>query len=105
MATIKRFLGGLGRGLAKLTKLIRGHDDAAFLKYLLHRLKPYKAAIATALVLLIVAAGSELALGKAFSQVIDRGFKSAHDNSIDRHFLVLYCLVLTFAIATCSRAF
>jgi ATP-binding cassette subfamily B protein len=53
----------------------------------------------------VIGAGSELALGKAFSKVIDRGFTSAHDDSIDHHFQVLYCLVLTFAIATCARAF
>jgi len=72
---------------------------------LLQRLRPYKSAIGIALVLLVIGAGSELALGKAFSKVIDRGFTSAHDDSIDHHFQVLYCLVLTFAIATCARAF
>ena len=105
MATNTSLFGSIRRGLGVLGKLIRGDADSAFLKYLLQRLRPYKAAIAIALILLVISAGSELALGKAFSQVIDRGFTSAHDNSIDHHFQVLYCLVLTFAIATCTRAF
>ena len=57
---------------------------------LLQRLRPYKAAIAIALILLVISAGSELALGKALSRVIDRGFSSTQGNSIDSHFLVLY---------------
>ena len=105
MATNTPLFGNLRRGTSALARLIRGDADSAFLKYLLQRLRPYKTAIAIALVLLVIAAGSELALGKAFSKVIDRGFTSAHDNSIDRHFEVLYCLVLTFAAATCARSF
>src|SRR4051794_11767970 len=105
MATNRPFRGRIGRGLGAFTKFARGEADSAFLKYLLQRLRPYKSAIGIALVLLVIGAGSELALGKAFSKVIDRGFTSAHDDSIDHHFQVLYCLVLTFAIATCARAF
>jgi ATP-binding cassette subfamily B protein len=105
MPTKASLFGSLRRGWSTFAKLIRGDADSAFLKYLLRCLRPYKAAIAIALILLVVSAASELALGKAFSQVIDRGFTSAHDNSIDRHFQILYCLVLTFALATCTRSF
>src|SRR4051794_39056497 len=105
MAKSTRFFRAFNGGLGALSRLIQGDTDSAFLKYLLQRLRPYKTTIAIALVLLVLAAGSELALGKALSRVIDRGFTSAHNNSIDQHFLVLYCLVLTLAIATCTRSF
>jgi ATP-binding cassette subfamily B protein len=105
MATNTPFLGRIGRGLGALGKFASGDADSAFLTYLLQRLRPYKLAIAIALVMLVLGAGSELALVKAFSKVIDRGFTLAHDNSIDHHFQVLYGIVLTFAFATCARSF
>src|SRR5262245_57252339 len=101
-----RFDGSLSRGFQKLAGESRAiGSNSKFLALLLERLRPYKAQILIALVLLVIGAGSELAIGKALSRVIDHGFTSTNDGGIEHHFLVLYCVVLSFAAAGCARVF
>jgi ATP-binding cassette subfamily B protein len=66
-------------------------------------LRPYRNVIAGALVALIVAAGTVLAVGQAIRRLVDFGFGGDGDAFLDLYFGALLGVVLVLAIATYAR--
>ncbi|MEX0610883.1 MAG: ABC transporter transmembrane domain-containing protein [Pirellulales bacterium] len=80
--------------------------EANFLPFILYWLRPYKWLVVVSVLFLLISAAGELGIGKALSGVIDHGFGAdGYGGSIDRHFFVLYAVVLIFGVATCIRIF
>ena len=74
------------------------------LRRILPFLAPYKLVIVSAMVALIVSAGSVLAIGQAVRRVIDNGF-GAGGGLVDEYFLALMGIVCVLAAATFGRYF
>jgi ATP-binding cassette subfamily B protein len=68
-------------------------------------LKPYRLAMAGALVSLIVAAGTVLGLGQGLRVLIDRGFSAGDAGLLDRALLVLLAVIVLMAASTYGRFF
>jgi len=65
--------------------------------------RPYRLAVAGALVALVVAAAAVLAVGQAVRRVVDHGFMQEGEAFIDLYFLALFGVVTVLAIATFAR--
>jgi ATP-binding cassette subfamily B protein len=66
-------------------------------------LMPYKWWVAGAMVALIIAAGSVLAIGQALRRVVDLGFSVENAEFLDQYFLALLGIVAVLAFATFAR--
>ncbi len=66
-------------------------------------LSPYKGTIIKALIALVVAAGSTLAIPQAIRRIIDMGFSSVSVELINLYFLALMGIALVLATATFAR--
>lgn len=66
-------------------------------------LSPYKSTIFKALIALVVAAGSTLAIPQAIRSIIDMGFTSVSIDVINLYFLALLGVALVLAVATFCR--
>ena len=66
-------------------------------------LSPYKSTIIKALIALVVAAGSTLAIPQAIRRIIDMGFTSVSMDLINLYFLALLGVALVLALATFAR--
>ena len=64
---------------------------------------PYRSIMAMALVALVVAAGSMLAVGQALRRMIDHGFSADSIEFLDQYFLALFGVVAVLAMATFAR--
>jgi ATP-binding cassette subfamily B protein len=73
------------------------------LRRLLAYLVPYRLRIAGALVALVVAAGSVLALGQGLKYVIDAGFASGHPGLLDRALAGVIAVAVVMSAATWAR--
>ena len=73
------------------------------LRRLVAFLAPYKRRIAGALVALVVAAGSVLALGQGLKYVIDAGFSSGDPGLLDRALAGVIAVALVMSAATWAR--
>ena len=70
---------------------------------LFHFIAPYKALFSAAMVALVVAAGSTLAIFKSLELIVDEGLSASDPATIDSYFLGLLAVVLVLAIATFFR--
>jgi ATP-binding cassette subfamily B protein len=77
--------------------------SAAPLRRLVAFLAPYRLRIGGALLALIVAAGSVLALGQGLKHVIDAGFASGHPGLLDRALAAIVGVAIVMATATWCR--
>jgi ATP-binding cassette, subfamily B, bacterial len=75
------------------------------LRPLLPFLMPYRKVAALAVVVLLVAACTTLALPMAVGTVIDEGFVDASVGSVDRHFVLLFGLAAVLALFGAARFF
>ncbi|HRW29859.1 MAG TPA: ABC transporter transmembrane domain-containing protein, partial [Emcibacteraceae bacterium] len=66
-------------------------------------LSPYKSTIIKAMIALVVAAGSTLAIPQAIRRIIDMGFTSVSADLINLYFLALLGVAVVLAVATFSR--
>lgn len=66
-------------------------------------LSPYKSTIVKALIALVVAAASTLAIPQAIRRIIDMGFTSVSIEFINLYFLALLGVAITLALATFAR--
>lgn len=66
-------------------------------------LSPYKSTIIKALIALVVAAGSTLAIPQAIRRIIDMGFSSVSADLINLYFLALLGVAVVLAVATFAR--
>lgn len=78
-------------------------SDTGPLRRLLPFLRPYRRAIVLSLGMLLLAAGTMLAMPVALRYVIDAGITADRADSIDRYFLVLLFLAGLLAIFTALR--
>ena len=65
--------------------------------------KPYKYRILLAFLVLVIAAGTALALPVAVKYIIDQGFFLNQQAAIDRYFLVLLAIIIVMSIASATR--
>jgi ATP-binding cassette subfamily B protein len=77
--------------------------DIGQLRPLLAFLRPYRLRMLGALVALITAAGTVLALGSGLRLLVDQGFVRADEALLDRAVLVLFGVTLVMALATFAR--
>jgi len=68
-------------------------------------LKPYKLAIAGALIALILAASSVLVMGAGLRSLIDHGFSSGSEQLLDHALVGLLAIIVTLTAATYARFF
>ncbi len=80
----------------------RPRSNVAALRGMVRFVRPYGWRVAAALVALIFAAGSVLAIGQALRRVVDLGF-NADDPLLDFYFLALFGIVVLLAAATFGR--
>ena len=73
------------------------------LRAVLPFLRPYRPRIAGAVLCLVVAAGTVLALGQGLKALIDQGFAAGNARLLDHAALVLLAVVALLAIATYGR--
>ncbi len=73
------------------------------LKSIISFLSPYKLMVAGALVALVVAAGSTLAIFKSMELIIDQGFVANDPDAIDTYFAGLFGVIVILAISTFFR--
>ncbi len=64
---------------------------------------PYKKAVLGALIALVVAAGSTLAIGQAVRRMVDHGFSDQAGGIIDQYFAALFLVFVVLAAATFGR--
>ncbi len=77
--------------------------DISKLRGIVRFLAPYKLWVAGAMVALIVAAGSVLAIGQALRRVVDLGFSVENAAFLDQYFLALLGIVAVLAFSTFAR--
>jgi ATP-binding cassette subfamily B protein len=77
--------------------------DIGQLRPLLAFLRPYRLRMLGALVALVTAAGTVLALGSGLRLLVDEGFARADEALLDRAVLVLFGVTLVMALATFAR--
>lgn len=65
--------------------------------------KRYPGQLTLAMIALVIAAGSTLAMPQGLKMVIDRGFSASHAGEVDRSFAFLGIIVVTMGIATAVR--
>jgi len=81
----------------------RSAKDIKKLSALIRFVAPYKARFAFAMLALLVAAGTVLAIGQGLKHVIDQGFSSGNADTLDQALLTLVALLVVLGIATFSR--
>ena len=81
----------------------RSAKDIKKLAALIRFVAPYKSRFALAMVALLVAAGTVLAIGQGLKHVIDQGFTSGNADTLDKALLTLVGLLFVLGIATFSR--
>ncbi len=79
--------------------------DLKPLRRLLPFLKPYRLAIAGALMALTLAAATVLGLGQGLRILVDQGFAAGNAELLDRALLVLLGVIVLMAVATYGRFF
>jgi len=89
-------------GNAAAQSAARGRDLRP-LRWLLGFLRPYRAAVAGAVVALTVAAGTVLALGRGLASLIDRGFSTGDAALVDHAVLLLFGVTVVLAVASFAR--
>mgnify|MGYP003386686810 CR=1 FL=1 len=77
--------------------------DLRPLRMVVPYLKPYRWQIAGALLALIVAATTVLAIGAGLRLVVDQGFVTANPAMLDHSLALLFAVIVILAIATYSR--
>jgi ATP-binding cassette subfamily B protein len=75
------------------------------LRQVVRFLKPYKLAIAGALVALATAAGTVLALGFGLRRLVDEGFRDADTALLDQALIVMFGVIALLAAASYGRYF
>ncbi len=65
--------------------------------------KPYKLRILLAIVVLIIAAGSALAMPLAIRQIVDQGFFVGQQSKINYYFLVILAIVVVMSVFSAAR--
>ncbi|NKB22453.1 MAG: ATP-binding cassette domain-containing protein [Alphaproteobacteria bacterium] len=75
------------------------------LRGILPYLKPYKAAIAGALVALTVAASAVLVMGVGLRALVDHGFSAGNEELLDNALIGLLVIIVTLTAATYARFF
>ncbi len=75
------------------------------LRQVVRFLKPYKLAIAGALVALATAAGTVLALGFGLRRLVDEGFRGADTALLDQALIVMFGVIALLAAASYGRYF
>ncbi|MCK8515667.1 ABC transporter transmembrane domain-containing protein [Methylonatrum kenyense] len=73
------------------------------LKHLLRFLAPYRRQVLSAAILLVIAAGSVLAIGQGLRLVIDQGFLAGDPAALDRMLLLVLGIILIMASASALR--
>lgn len=73
------------------------------LKHLVRFLAPYRRQVLAAAILLIIAAGSVLAIGQGLRLVIDQGFLAGDPAALDRMLLLVLGIILIMATASALR--
>jgi len=79
------------------------NKDISQLSGIVRFLKPYKLWVLGAMVALIIAASSVLAIGQALRRVVDLGFSPENAAYLDQYFLALLGVVAVLAFATFGR--
>jgi len=77
--------------------------DLRPLKQVLPYLRPYRWSMVGALLALIAAASTVLAIGAGLRNVVDQGFVTANPAMLDRSLLLLFVVIVILAIATYAR--
>ncbi|MGE4221354.1 MAG: ABC transporter transmembrane domain-containing protein [Alphaproteobacteria bacterium] len=77
--------------------------DLGVLRRLSGYLRPYRWMVAGAMVALVIAAGTVLALGQGLRYLVDRGLAGGDEALLDRALVVLLCVVAVLAVATYAR--
>ena len=80
-----------------------GSRNVSQLRRLWRFLRPYRLAMAGALVALLVAAGAVLGLGQGLRYLVDRGFAAEDAALLDRALLVLFLVIGVMAAAIYAR--
>ena len=75
------------------------------LRPLLGYLKPYRSAVAGALVALVIAAATVMAMGQGMRALIDRGFRGGDEQLLDQALLALLVVIVVLAMASYARFF
>jgi ATP-binding cassette subfamily B protein len=75
------------------------------LRGLMPFLKPYTRTISLALVALLIAAGTTLAMPVAVRHVIDSGISADQAGSIDRYFFALFALAGVMTVSVAARVY
>lgn len=79
--------------------------DLRVLRPLLGYLRPYRSAVVGALIALVVAAATVLAMGQGLRALIDRGFRGGDEQLLDQALLVLLAVIVVLALASYTRFF
>ncbi len=79
--------------------------DLRVLRPLLGYLRPYRSAVAGALVALVVAAATVMAIGQGLRALIDKGFSGGDEGLLDQALLGLLVVIVILAMASYSRFF
>ena len=79
--------------------------DLRVLRPLLGYLRPYRSAVAGALVALVVAAATVMAMGQGLRALIDRGIGGGDEGLLDQALLGLLVVIVILAMASYSRFF
>ena len=77
--------------------------DFRALRRVLGFVRPYWLAVVGAMLALVIAAGTVLALGQGLRQLVDHGFRSGDVATLDGAVLVLIVVVIVLAAATFCR--
>ena len=79
--------------------------DLGQLRHVLRFLKPYKLAVAGAIVALTTAAATVLALGFGLRRLVDEGFRGGDAALLDRALVVMFGVIALLALASYGRYF
>ncbi|MEE8203130.1 MAG: ABC transporter transmembrane domain-containing protein, partial [Alphaproteobacteria bacterium] len=79
--------------------------DLGQLRHVLRFLKPYKLAVAGAIVALTTAAATVLALGFGLRRLVDEGFRGGDTALLDRALVVMFGVIALLALASYGRYF
>ena len=77
--------------------------DLSSLRALLPFLSPYRLQMTGAIIALIVASGTVLALGNGLRMLVDRGFAAGNTGLLDQALFVLFGVIILLAGASYSR--
>ena len=80
-----------------------GSRDLGYLRLLARYLRPHAKVVAGALVALVAAAATVLAIGQAIRRLVDVGFGGGDEALLDAYFAALLGVVVLLAVATYAR--